>query len=165
MRHGLAVSAALLVFVTTLACVGFDQEATRWDEVAEQIEAQPAVAPIGAIVEGKAFNAMMPTDGTEGHRRVFTQEKEGYAEAEYTKGSDTVTVSISDTRDNPAARAKFANATDNVEGHPAMARGKNSTLLLVQDRFQVRVSAPHLDHAARLAWLQAVPVGKLAQLH
>lgn len=165
MKHGWSIGAVALVVGWTLACSGVEEAPTRWDEAAEQVEAAPEAAPIGEIVPGSAFNDLMPANGFEDHARVFTQEKEGYAEAEFTKGDDTVTVSISDTRDHPSAREKFAKATETVSGHPALARGKNSSLMLVRNRFQVRISAPHLDHTQRLAWLSAVPAASLADLH
>lgn len=158
------LAAIAIVGGFTLACSGA-VEPTQWDDVAEQIEEGAAAEPIGAIVDGSAFNAMLPDDGHDGTSRVFTQEKSGYAEAEYKRdGKTLVTVSISDTRDNPSAREKFAGAAEQVAGYPAVEKGSNASMVLVADRFQVRASSPDLSHADRLAWLGAAHISQLATL-
>lgn len=163
-----SVLALTLGVGAALACAGFDEavEPSRFDEVAEQVEEAPP-QPIGAIVAGSDFNALFPDDGHEGYTRTFTQEKEGYAEAEFEKdGAATVTVSISDTRDNPGARDKFANASEQIGAHPMMARGAKSSMALVGGRFQVRVSSPgDLSHEERVPWLKAVDLGALAGMN
>lgn len=150
-----------------LACAGLGDEEpapTRFDDVVEQLEEAPP-QPIGAIVEGDAFNAMFPAADHQGFSRTFTQEKEGYAEAEYTKGDQTITLSISDTRDNPTARDKFASATETIADSPVMQRGNNSSMVLVAGRFQVRASSRTIPHEERVAWLSAVDLATLATLH
>lgn len=131
-----------------------DMEETRWDEAAEQ--AERGEAPVGEVTRGSSFNAAFPPDGLADTRRVFTQEKEGYAEAEYKlEGRTLVTVSVSDTNDNPSARDKFATASEVVAGYPVVDVGANSTYALVANRYQVRVSSASLGAAERRAWLQA----------
>ena len=166
MKHLVSVGLSVVGVGLTLACGGLDADvASRFDERAQELDQQQGItAPIGSVVEGSAFNAMLPPEGFDGHNRVFTQEREGYSEAAFTKEGQTVTVSISDTRDNPDARQKFSSATETVSGHPVVAHGKHRSVMLVQNRFQVRVSAPHLNHTQRLAWLEAVPASQLADL-
>ncbi|MBX2801785.1 MAG: hypothetical protein KTR31_29165 [Myxococcales bacterium] len=167
LEHRWMAGVTALMVVVALACGGelAVEPPTPWDDAAEQAEAG-ANKPIGAIVHGSAFNALLPDDGHEGHSRVFTQEKEGYAEAEYSLDGQTVlTMSISDTRDNPSARDKYGAATEAIGSFPVMSRGKNSSMVLVQDRFQVRVSSDVLDHRGRTAWLSAAELDSLADLH
>lgn len=160
-RAGVSLLTSLVVALS-LACAG--DMPTRWDEAAEQAE-QQVEAPEGEVTRGSAFNAALPPDGHDGTRRVFTQEKQGYAEAEYQRDGQTVaTVSVSDTRDNPSAREKFASATDAVGGHPVVDVGANSTSALVADRFQVRVSSTTLGPDERRAWLEAADLSALTRL-
>lgn len=160
--NGAGIAAFLLI---ALACGGMGEGATQWDQAADEIEAAEAPPPIGAIVEGSSFNAALPDDGHSGTTRVFTQEKEGYAEAEYKlDGKTVITVSVSDTRDNPSAREKFAGASATVGGYPAVEKGSNASMVLVADRFQVRASSSSLDHNARLTWLEAAHLTQLAAL-
>lgn len=156
------LAAALLAAASSAAC-GKD-EPSRWDAAAS---ARTAAPPPGAApaAEGGSFNRFFPPDGAEGAKRVFTQEKTGYAEAKLQQdGKDVATVSIADTTTNPEARDKFKAATEQVKGHPVMAVGKNQTTVLVKDRFQVKVSSPTLDDPARRAWLERFDFAGLEKL-
>ncbi|HEU4537302.1 MAG TPA: hypothetical protein VFS00_24450, partial [Polyangiaceae bacterium] len=84
-------AAALLVLFGG-AC-GEDKKSSRWDAASS---ARPAAPASGApAAEGGAFNRFFPADGAEGTKRVFTQEKSGYAEAKLQKdGKDLATLSI-----------------------------------------------------------------------
>jgi hypothetical protein len=162
MRRWGLVSLVAMVGALALACG--DAASTRWDDAAEQAE-QGVEEPAGEVSRGGSFNMALPPDGHDGTKRVFTQEKEGYAEAEYKKDGQTlVTVSVSDTNNNPTARDKFGAASEVVAGHPVVDVGANSTQALVADRFQVRVSSPTLGPAERRAWLQAADLSALTRL-
>jgi len=153
---------SLLAMFGVLSFSCGDMEETRWDEAAEQ--AEHGEAPTGEVKGGSSFNAALPPDGLAGTRRVFTQEKEGYAEAEYKlEGQTLVTVSVSDTNQNPSARDKFAATTEVVEGYPVVDVGANSTYALVANRYQVRVSSASLGPAERRAWLQAARFSALTR--
>lgn len=117
-------------------------------------------------VDGAKFNKFFPDKDFKGTKRTFTQEKTGFAEAKFTKdGKDWVTVSISDTANNPSARDKFEEkAKDEVKGYPMMHRGKNSTMVLVKDRFQVKVMSKELDKDKRVKWLKEVDLDGLKKL-
>ena len=130
------------------------------DAASSDTAAKPADGP---VIKGGALNTYLPEDGVEGTSRVFTQEKDGYAEAKYSKDELEVVVSISDTRANPEAAGKFEDAADTVQGHPMMTRGKNASMALVKDRFQVRVSSKTLSPEERKAWLERVNLSQLAQ--
>lgn len=165
-RRSHSALATLTLALGLLVACGSEEEPTRWDGAEEKIEAGEVKQPIGAIVQGSAFNAVLPADGFQGHARVFTQEKEGYAEAEYKLDGETVlTMSVSDTRDNPSAREKFSSAKDKLGGHPVMDRGANGSMVLVNDRFQVRASSKTLASEARKEWLEATNLDQLATLH
>jgi hypothetical protein len=144
-----------------LACSG--EMPTQWDDAAQAEERRDE--PVGDVTGGSSFNTVLPPEGHEGTRRVFTQEKPGYAEADYQRDGLTLcTVSVSDTHDNPVAREKFAAATERVGGNPVVDVGANSTSALVADRYQVRVSSTTLGPAERRAWLQAADLSALIRL-
>nr|MCU0685472.1 hypothetical protein [Polyangiaceae bacterium] len=147
------VGPALALFVMFVAACGEDKKPSRWDGASS---ARPAAPASGAppAAEGGAFNRFFPAEGAEGTKRIFTQEKTGYAEAKLQKdGKDLATLSISDTNANPEARAKFESSSENLRGHRLMTVGKNQTTVLVKDRFQIKVSSPSLDDPARREWL------------
>jgi hypothetical protein len=110
-------------------------------------DAAPA-APTGSL------NKFFPKDGDGGYKRVFSADKEGYAEAKLQKdGKDVATISISDGDRLAAAKGKFEGATEKLEGFPLMTVGKNQSTVLVKDRYQVKVSSQTLDPEARKAVL------------
>lgn len=117
--------------------------------------------------EGGAFNQFFPADKTDGYDRVFTQEKEGFAEIKLTlNDTEMAKISISDTATNLTARDKFANAPESIEGFPLVAQGNNAHAVLVGDRYQVKVMSrdASFDAAARKAWLAKVDLKGLATL-
>jgi hypothetical protein len=86
----------------------------------------------------------------DGYKRVFTQEKEGFAEAKLQKdGKDVATLAITDVRNDADAKSKFANVSERLDGAPLLNIGKNQSAVLVQDRYQMKVSSPSLDPEAR----------------
>jgi hypothetical protein len=150
------VLAALVACIAlTSACTKDAPKSTRWDDAAAPVltvavttaDAAPA-APAGSL------NKFFPKDGDGGYKRVFTADKDGYAEAKLQKdGKDVATVSISDAERLAAAKGKFEDAKEKLEGFPLMTVGKNQSTVLVKDRFQVKVSSQTLDHDARKAIL------------
>jgi hypothetical protein len=121
---------------------------------------EPA-APEPPAVEGGALNKSFPDDGADGYSRTFTQEKEGFAEAKFSKDGAELVMTISDTANNPSARGKFGKASDKIQGHPAMQQGKNGTVMLVNDRFQVKVTSKTVDESGRKALLEQAKLGEL----
>lgn len=117
-------------------------------------------------VAGGQFNKFFPQPGA-GFERVFAQEKKGFAEAKLKKdGQDLAMLSISDVAGNPEAAQKFQNATQKIGGYPAVAQGKNATVVLVNNRFQVKVTSknPSFSQGDREAWLQKFDLNGLARL-
>ena len=147
-RLVLHVLAALTLLAT--ACSKDQPKSTRWEDAAAALASAPA-SSAPKLATG-TLNKYFPKDGEGGYARVFTADKEGYAEAKLQKdGKDVATLSISDANQNPDAKSKFANATEKVSGFPAMKVGNNQTTVLVKDRFQVKCSSQTLDHEARKA--------------
>ncbi len=117
-------------------------------------------------VSGGEFNKFFPQSGG-GFDRVFAQEKRGFAEAKLKQGGQDVAVlSISDVAGNPSAAQKFQNASQKIGGYPAVQQGKNSTVVLVNNRFQVKVQsrADSFSQSDREAWLQKFDLNGLARL-
>jgi hypothetical protein len=98
-------------------------------------------------------------------KRVFTQEKAGFAEAKLQKdGKDVATLSISDTDGTPDAKKKFDEAKEKLAGkYPLVTVGKNQSSVLVAGRWQVKVSSQELDAAARSALLSKFDLEGLAR--
>lgn len=143
---------ALLLAALSGACSKDDPKSTRWDDAGA---AAPTAAPSSSVpaLPTGSFNKFFPKDGDGGYARVFSADKEGYAEAKLQKdGKEVAQLSISDA-ERTGAKGKFEGATEKLEGFPMMTVGKNQTTVLVKDRFQVKVSSPTLDHEARKAIL------------
>jgi hypothetical protein len=117
-------------------------------------------------VSGGEFNKFFPQPGG-GFDRIFSQEKRGFAEAKLKQsGQDVAVLSISDVAGNPSAAQKFQNARQKIGGYPAVQQGKNSTVVLVNNRFQVKVQsrADSFSQSDREAWLQKFDLNGLARL-
>jgi hypothetical protein len=118
--------------------------------------AKPTSDPPKALmppVSGGSFNKFFPPE-SDGAKRVFSQEKNGYAEAKLQKdGKEIAMLSISDSSLDLMANDRFKSARDKLQGYPVTTIGKNQTSALVGDRFQVKVSSQTLDDAARREWL------------
>lgn len=146
MNRWLTLAALLL-----LACSKDEPKSTRWEDAAAALATAAPSSSVPKLPTG-ALNRFFPKDGEGGYARVFTADKEGYAEAKLQKdGKDVATLSISDADQTPDAKSKFEKSTEKVAGFPAMTVGKNQTTILVKDRFQVKCSSPTLDHEARKA--------------
>ncbi len=122
-----------------------------------------AAAPALAPVAGKTFNKLFP-ESADGFKVQFTQEKDGYAQADLLKGAKKLAqLSISDTEANPSARDKFKDATKKIGGHTAAAVGSMGTAILLSNRYQVQVRStdPSFTAADREAWIEKFKLGEL----
>jgi hypothetical protein len=154
-RLRFVLAALAFALLAPLGCGGCGDKpkSTRWDDAAAATTAAPpasgSVSPAAPLSPPGALNRYFPADGVDGFKRVFTADKEGYAEAKLSKdGKDVATLSINDGI-KPFAKAKFDEATEKVEGFPVAKFGENQTSALVKDRYQVKVTSQTLDHAAR----------------
>ena len=67
---------------------------------------------------------------------------------------------------NPNAREKFQASTKTIGGYPAIAQGSKSTVVLVADRFQVKVRSKDdsFNEENRRDWLSKFDLKGLSQL-
>ena len=98
---------------------------------------------------------------------TFSQEKKGFAEAKLKKdGKEVAVMAISDTLNNPTAKKKFQNSSNQIKGYPTVGQGKTGTAVLVGDRFQVKVLSRDSSfvESDRLNWLKKFDLSGLARL-
>lgn len=123
-----------------------------------------------AIVEplaGGEFNKFFPKDQDD-YNVVYTQEKEGFAQAQLQlKGAEVATLSVSDTANNAAALDKFQQSSEEIGGYPAATVGELGTAVLVADRFQVQIRSKDASFTAadRAAWIEQFDLAGLAALN
>jgi hypothetical protein len=161
--HAALLGACLAAALSLAGCKKDEPKSTRWDDAAAALSANPASS--APTTETGALNKFFPKDGAGGFSRVFSADKEGYAEAKLQKdGKEVAQLVISDTARNPAVKGKFDGATEKVEGFPVTKFGNNQTTMLVKDRYQVKVSSPTLDHEARKAILATFDLKGLGDL-
>ncbi len=144
------------------ACAPVEQ--SQWTAAQEASEGQQATDQ--AAVAGGEFNKFFP-EARDEFDVVYTQEKQGFAEAILRDGDDDVaTLAVFDTISNPDAAAKYADSTEEVASYPAIAIGSNGTGILVADRFQVQVRSTSDNFTAddRATWLAAFDLDGLAGL-
>ncbi len=113
---------------------------SRFDQAQQQSQGQSAV--VKEALPGSAFNKFFPPSA-DGFDRVFTQEKDGFAEAKLKQNNqDVALLSISDVLNNPKAANKFKESSETLPGYPTIKlakQGSGGTTILVADRFQVKV--------------------------
>ena len=162
----------ILLVVVVLAGLGYfacrsnKEEPKQVPAPVERPAGEPKAIPQKEATEGAAFNKLFPAPA-DGYKVVFTQEKDGFAQADLTHdGKKVAVMTISDTAANPSARDKFKSSSKQIAGHPAAAVGSQGTALLVGDRYQVQVRSldPSFAPAAREAWLEKFKLTQLAAL-
>lgn len=117
-------------------------------------------------VAGGEFNKFFPADDGD-YDVVFTQEKEGFAQAQLNfQGSEVATLSVSDTANNPDALDKFEGADATVAGHPTASVGSLGTAILVGDRFQIQIRSKDDSFTAdqRATWIEQFDLDGLTDL-
>ncbi len=151
---------SLLLLVTSCAT----QAPSRFDQAQTQsTQKKSGQAVVKDATQGASFNKFFPKGGN-GYDRVFTQEKKGTSQAKLKQaGKEVATLTIFDTKSNPAAAAKFQAATKKVAGYPATTLGTMQTSILVDNRYQVTVrsTAPGFD---REAWIQKFDLNGLSKV-
>jgi len=135
-------------------------ENDRWEgaqksaEVKAEARAEAkAKGELPKAAEGDSLNKFFPADDTDGLKRTFDQEKEGFVQATFQKDGAKATLSISDVVQNEDAVKKFSDATEKLGDDPLTTVGKNQTTALIAKRWQIKVSSQDMDHAARTALL------------
>ena len=143
--------------------VGCQDKPTRWDTAASSTVARAPDAP--PVKDAGSFNKFFPADGVDGVKRVYTQDKAGFAEAKLQKdGKDLAVLSISDASGDAVVLKKFESATEKIQGYPLVTVGNNQSAVLVKGRYQVKVSSQQLDADARKPWLEKFNLSGLAAL-
>ena len=139
---------------------------SRYDAVQQQSTQKGATSVVKESSSGGTFNKFFPSE-QDGYKRVYTQEKKGFAEAKLSKeGKEVAVMAISDTMNTPTARAKFASSTEKIAGYPAVTQGSTGTAVLVGNRFQVKVLSrdPSFSADDRASWLQKFNLSGLANI-
>jgi hypothetical protein len=159
---------SMLLLVTSCAT----QAPSRWDQAQRETTQKAPItrtqdrASAGKAVTGGQFNKFFPSAGG-GYQRVYTQEKQGFAEAKLKKGgTDVAVMSINDTASIPSTKLKFKQSSQTIAGYPAVNQGQNITSILVGDRYQVKVQSrdASFTQSDREAWLKKFNLGGLSRL-
>lgn len=140
------------------------KEATVWD--AAQTASQDGEAVAEDAIAGSEFNQFFPKSA-DGLEVIFSQEKDGFAEAVLEKdGAEVATLSISDIISNPSAADKYADSSDTLDSFPLVDVGSQGSAVLVADRFQVQVrsKADDFNRDNRVSWLAAFDLAGLSGL-
>jgi len=161
-KNIIPVMVVLLLLVTSCSSAP-----SKYDQVQKDTTGFRAPAAVDKQAEkGGKFNQIFP--GSQGAYEVVpSQEKKGFAEYKLKKDGATVAMlSISDTLSLPEAAAKYANATENLNGYPVLQQGSTGTGILVNNRYQVKVLSrdPAFSAEDRAAWLQKFDLRGLSQL-
>jgi hypothetical protein len=152
---------AILLLLTACNAVA----PSRYSQAQQESSQRGASAVVKESQSGSSFNKFFPA-GSDGYERVYSQEKTGFAEAKLKKGGkDVAVMAISDTVNNPTATEKFQKSTDKISDYPAVKQGSNSTAILVNNRFQVKILSrdPSFTESDRQAWLKKFDLNGLAQ--
>ncbi|MEL6495558.1 MAG: hypothetical protein AAFQ41_10620 [Cyanobacteria bacterium J06623_7] len=139
---------------------------SRFDDAQQQSTSKGATAVVDSSQSGSAFNRYFPDANSE-YDRVYSQEKQGFAQAKLKKdGAEIAILSISDTVNNPNAASKFADSTTKINGYPAISQGKSGTAVLVGDRYQVKIRSKDASFSAgdREQWLGRFDLRGLSKL-
>ena len=162
-RRILGISLAGILFLVT-ACTSAPP--SRFDQAQQESTSRGATSVVKESESGGSFNRYFP-EPSGGYQLTFSQEKKGFAEAKLKKdGQEMAVMAISDTVNNPSARKKFENSTNEIKGYPTVSQGKTATAVLVDDRFQVKVLSRNssFTESDRLDWLQKFDLSGLSRL-
>ncbi|MEM7594245.1 MAG: hypothetical protein AAF383_22490 [Cyanobacteria bacterium P01_A01_bin.83] len=143
------------------------QTSSRFDDAQQASTSKGATAVVDDSQSGGAFNRYFPSSG-DGYERVYSQEKQGYAQAKLTKdGKEIAILSISDVINNSSTVAKFQDSSSQINGYPAVSQGKSGTAVLVNDRYQVKIRSKDnsFDSAEREKWLGQFDLRGLSKLN
>lgn len=156
-----------VLLVCTLWLTGCQSKPpSQFSQVQQETSQRGATAVVKEATKGGEFNKFFPA-AQDGYERVYTQEKQGFAEAKLKRdGKEVAMLAISDTRSIPGAAAKYANATETIGGYPAVSIGNTQTSILVGD-YQVKVlsRSPDFTQDDRAAWLTKFDLSGLKQLN
>lgn len=159
------VSFLLATLLLTTACT--KQAPSRFEGAQQESTTKKVGAVVKESKSGSSFNKFFPASGN-GYKRVYTQEKKGFAEAKLEKdGKQLAVMAISDTLNNTSATAKFKTSTSKIDGYPAVNQGSTGTAVLVGDRYQVKVLSrdDSFTKEDRIEWIEKFDLDGLARLN
>lgn len=161
------IFASLLLSVLLLTTACTPDAPGRFDQVQQESTQQSrGQAVVKDATEGGEFNKFFPAAG-DGYERVFTQEKQGFAEAKLKKdGKDLAMLAIFDTISTPATADNYSSTSTQIAGYPAREIGNTQTAVLVNNRYQVKVLSrdPSFTASDRAAWISKFNLDGLATL-
>ena len=161
-----ALAAILLAAVLILSACSNNQPPSRFEQ-AQRLSSQKGVEAVSdKASSGANFNQFFPS-ASGNYQLVFAQEKQGFAQAKLKQDGKTLaSLSIFDIISNPSAAAKYEQSTEKVQGYPVVQQGSKGTSLLVDKRFQVKITSSDesFSPSDRLEWLQKFNLRGLAQL-
>ncbi|HEY9617828.1 MAG TPA: hypothetical protein V6C64_13360 [Microcoleaceae cyanobacterium] len=158
------------IFLSVLLLVSACTPATpsRYDQVQQETTRRGADSAVAKdATKGGQFNKFFPKS-VPGYQIVPAQEKKGFAEYKVNQnGKNVAVLSISDTSSVPSAAAKYQNSTKKISGYPAVEQGSNTTGVLVNDRYQVKVSSRDASFTPddRVAWIAKFNLNGLSRLN
>ncbi|MEM6611404.1 MAG: hypothetical protein AAF652_03960 [Cyanobacteria bacterium P01_C01_bin.72] len=160
-------SLAALILASCLLFTSCSQPApSRFDDAQQQSTNKGATAVVDSSKSGSAFNRYFPDSSNE-YERVYSQEKKGFAQAKLKKdGAEVAILSISDTLNSPSAANKFQDSSEKINGYPAVSQGSSGTVILVGDRYQVKIRSkdPAFGAGERQEWLGKFDLRGLSKL-
>ena len=157
---------ALLLGTLLLVTSCTQQAPSRFDRAQQTSTSKGATAVVKDSQAGSSFNRYFP-GSTGGYERIYSQEKKGFAQAKLKKdGTEVAILSISDTLNNPSAKDKFAQSSQQIGGFPAIAQGSTTTAVLVGDRYQVKIRSKDASFTEedRQDWLSKFDLRGLSRL-
>jgi hypothetical protein len=153
-----------LLLLTAPGCA--DSEPSAYDQVQEETSQGGSSAVADDAQQGGELNQFFPS-GVQGYNVVFTQEKQGFAQAKLEQdGQEIATLSINDTVSVPESTDRYADSSETIAGYPVADIGRNQTGMLVGDRYQVKVVTkdPSFTPEDRREWLQQFDLDGLSNL-
>jgi hypothetical protein len=142
------------------------QTVSRYEGAQKASTAKGVSAVVKESTTGGSFNKFFPSASGD-FKRVYTQEKKGFAEAKLEKdGKEVAVMAISDTANNVSATQKFKQSSKTISGYPAVNQGSTGTAVLVGDRYQVKVLSrdPSFTESDRATWLSKFDLKGLSRL-
>ncbi|MGB3536192.1 MAG: hypothetical protein WBA13_22070 [Microcoleaceae cyanobacterium] len=156
------IASILALFLLLSGCATVSAPPTADPTSTEQVSQPVAAQP----VSGGDFNQFFPK-GKGDYNVTFRQEKTGFAQAQLSQaGSDVALLSINDIANNPSAANKFNSSSQSIAGYPAVNQGRNTTAILVSDRYQVKIksNSDSFTPSDREQWLKQFNLTGLARL-
>lgn len=166
MRYIAPVFMVCLMLLTSCGGATKSTPPSPYEQIQQETTKKDSKAVTKESVKGGSLNKFFP-DSADGYKRIYSQEKQGFAQAKLKKsGADVALLAINDTKNTPDTKDKFAESKFKIDGYPAIKQGKNSTAVLVGDRYQVKITSKDDTFTAsdREVWLEKFDLDGLAKL-